>query len=63
MNNLIKLLPHHEPVAYLFITLVIYQVIFKHDTLSSDAMQYIFETLGAVLLRSTVTPISKLPKT
>lgn len=62
MNTLIKLLPHHEPVVYLFIALVIYQVVVKGDSLSHDAFQYIFEALGAMLLRSTVTPISKIPK-
>lgn len=59
-NLLSKIKPTREPVAYVFILVVLYQLFIKGDSLSQDGIQYILELLGAVTARQLVTPTTSV---
>lgn len=60
MKILKNLNPTHEPIAYVFMLVVLYQLFVKGDPLPQEWAQYVIEFVGAVAARQTVKPTAKL---
>lgn len=59
LNKLKALLPHREPVVYLFLVLVGYQVLVKGESVPQEWVQYVIEAVLAGGLRQIVSPVFK----
>lgn len=55
-----KLSPSQEPVGYLFLVVVIIQLV-RGDSLPQEWLQYALEFVGAAVTRQVVTPNVKVP--
>jgi hypothetical protein len=55
-----KISPAHEPVAYLYLLLVVYQLFIQHQPLNEEWIQYISELVLAGVGRQVVKPLAKL---
>lgn len=62
MEILKKLSPTHEPVAYLFLLLVAYQLFIQKQSIDDKWLQYVSELILAVGGRQLVKPLAKLPR-
>lgn len=59
VDSLKKLSPTHEPLAYLYVILVAWQLIFNHMPVPDNWVQYTVELLGTIGARQIVTPTAK----
>lgn len=55
-----KISPTHEPVAYLYLLLVAYQLFIQHQPLDEHWIQYVLELVAAGAGRQVVKPLAKL---
>lgn len=55
-----NLLPTHNPVAYGFVALVLYQIFVQHQAITQEWIQYVVELGAAMGVWSVVTPLAKL---
>ncbi len=60
MKILSNLNPTKQPVAYVFLLVVIYQLFVKGDPLPQEWLQYTLETVGAIVARQMVKPMAKI---
>lgn len=60
MNVLKNLKPTREPIAYVFVLVVLYQLFVKGDPLPQEWVQYVIEFAGTLIARQAVKPTAKL---
>lgn len=62
MDLLKKISPTHEPVVYLFLLLVAYQLFVQKQAIDEKWIQYVAELVFAFGGRQLVKPLAKLPR-
>lgn len=55
-----KISPAHEPVVYLYLLLVAYQLFIQHQPINEEWIQYISELVLAGVGRQVVKPLAKI---
>jgi len=60
MKILSNLKPTKEPIAYVFVLVVLYQLFIKGDPLPQEWVQYVVEFVGAIAGRQLVKPTAKI---
>lgn len=62
LDLLKKISPAHEPIIYLFLLLVAYQLFIQKQPLDDKWLQYISELVLAIGGRQIVKPLTKIPR-
>jgi hypothetical protein len=60
MKILSNLKPTKEPIAYVFVLVVLYQLFVKGDPLPQEWVQYVIQFVGAIAARQLVKPTAKI---
>jgi len=62
LDILKKISPTHEPVVYLFLLLVAYQLFVQKQPINEEWIQYVSELVLTLGGRQLVKPLAKLPR-